>query len=124
MHSKQRLQEENAAQARAKQQKLELVRTIINADSDSDVAAKGTSHSGPVTRGRLPPGPTPPSGLRGWRTSDSDMPDVTALTPFKIPPKTPAKPPFYGASNGPTVLRPLQKTRARSPPPIKPVNVL
>lgn len=119
--TKQKLQEENAAQVRAKQQKLELVRNILNTDSDAETVLKGTPLSGPTTRSRLPPTP------RSQRSSDPDAPEITTLTPvtFKVPPKTPIK---LVTQSGATVLNkpPAMATRqrARSPPPVKPVSFL
>ncbi len=120
--TKQKMQEESAAQVRAKQQKLELMRNILNTESDAETVLKGTPHSGPTTRSRLPPSTTTP---RSTRSSDSDAPEIittlTPVTPFKVPPRTPFKP---ATQAGPTVLKlPVNvRPRARSPPPVKPVS--
>lgn len=105
-----------------KQQKLDFARNVISSDSDAETAAapKGSSHSGPTTRSRPPPSPTPPSSGRSARSSDAEFVSSTPAQPFRLPSKTPVRPAVQQSTFKPAAA----KLRARSPPATKPVSVL
>ena len=108
------MKEKTAAELRAKQQKLDLVKNIIESSEDASVTPRPPPRETPTprTRGR----PVLPARIQPARSE----PNLAAGAPGS----TPRAPPRYRAVTSAYAQRtvPRVTTRARSPPPVKPVS--
>lgn len=117
-----KLKQENFAQLSAKQQKLDLLRNIIN--QDSDAASGGGGGTTPAVRLRATPASARYGASKVYPTQSE--PDLSLMESNRMPPPTPKFVPRaapYAAPSGKSAVS-ARLGRARSPPPVKPKPVL
>lgn len=112
--TKRKLKEETDAKLRSKQLKLDLLRNIINGDSDSGGSVSDTP--------RARPNPTVNAKMRMFAAQsngDSCGNDATPGSAFKVPHRGPVATSAYAMKMG-------QRSgmRTKSPPPVQPVLVV
>lgn len=111
--TKRKLKEETDAKLRSKQQKLDLLRNIINGDSDSGGSVSDTPRARPNstvnTKIRM---------LAAQSSGDSCGSDATPGSTFKAPRHGPVATSAYAMKMGQR-----GRIRTKSPPPVQPVLV-